>query len=65
MTISFPRTNPVLLTPPRRRINCIACDSWFYVEYNSDGRPMHDCPKLGGLSLPLASFPELNQPLES
>ena len=40
----------------RIRMNCVACDSWFYVDYDADGRPMHDCPKLGGLSLPLASF---------
>jgi len=47
----------VVILDGRRRVNCFACDSWFYVEYDQEGRPMHDCPTAGMLSLPLSPFP--------
>ena len=43
---------PILRLPPVY-MKCISCDSEFKVEHDGDGRPMHDCPKVGGLSLPL------------
>ena len=43
----------VLLRPPPVYMKCVACDTEFRVESDADGRPMHDCPRAGGLSLPL------------
>lgn len=45
-----------VILQPKRRMVCRACDQEFVVE-DHDGRPVHDCPKMGLLTIPLHPLP--------